>query len=327
MMGDVTMAAPVRFNNKRMKMRSEIMKKMMGMAVILLFLGTAAFGADWESRLPDSTPEQVRAYAREAVRAGVAPDQIITLTAKMEENRFNERLTIRALEIVINARQEKLPVEPILSKAREGIAKRIPAQTTVQAMATVHSRYALAFQNARSIVTDEKQQQTLGRTIAEGLTAGMQQRDMVRMTEMLLQQSRQLGKEQRNELAVQSFQTVRDMARLGVSSPAVGNVICQALQHQFSAQEMTQMRNAFVADAKYGKTENIAQQYGAQIGSGARAGGLGSAGGTAGPGDPGGGPGAGQGSGGTGGGAGGGGGGAGDGGGGGGGGAGGGGGR
>ena len=134
-MGDVTMAAPVRFNNKRMKIRSKIMKKMMGMAAILLFLGTAAFGADWESRLPSNTPEQVLARAREAVRAGVDPDQIITLTAKMEENRFNERLTIRALEIVINARQEKLPVEPILSKAREGIAKRIPAQTTVQAMA------------------------------------------------------------------------------------------------------------------------------------------------------------------------------------------------
>lgn len=302
-MGDVTMAAPVRFNNKRMKIRSKIMKKMMGMAAILLFLGTAAFGADWESRLPSNTPEQVLARAREAVRAGVDPDQIITLTAKMEENRFNERLTIRALEIVINARQEKLPVEPILSKAREGIAKRIPAQTTVQAMETVHSRYALAFQNARSIVTDEKQQQALGRTIAEGFTAGVQPRDMVRMTDMLLQQSRQLSKEQRSELAVRSFQTVREMARLGVPSPAVGDVICQALQHQFSAQEMTQMRNAFVADAKYGKAENIAQQYGAQIGSGARAGGLGSAGGTAGPGGPGGGPGAGQGSGGTGGGA------------------------
>ncbi len=301
-MGDVTMAAPVRFNNKRMKIRSKIMKKMMGMAAILLFLGTAAFGADWESRLPSNTPEQVLARAREAVRAGVDPDQIITLTAKMEENRFNERLTIRALEIVINARQEKLPVEPILSKAREGIAKRIPAQTTVQAMETVHSRYALAFQNARSIVTDEKQQQALGRTIAEGFTAGVQPRDMVRMTDMLLQQSRQLSKEQRSELAVRSFQTVREMARLGVPSPAVGDVICQALQHQFSAQEMTQMRNAFVADAKYGKAENIAQQYGAQIGSGARAGGLGSAGGTAGPGGPGGGPGAGQGSGGTGGG-------------------------
>ena len=302
-MGDVTMAIPVRFNNKRMKIRSKIMKKMMGMAAILLFLGTAAFGADWESRLPSNTPEQVLARAREAVRAGVDPDQIITLTAKMEENRFNERLTIRALEIVINARQEKLPVEPILSKAREGIAKRIPAQTTVQAMETVHSRYALAFQNARSIVTDEKQQQALGRTIAEGFTAGVQPRDMVRMTDMLLQQSRQLSKEQRSELAVRSFQTVREMARLGVPSPAVGDVICQALQHQFSAQEMTQMRNAFVADAKYGKAENIAQQYGAQIGSGARAGGLGSAGGTAGPGGPGGGPGAGQGSGGTGGGA------------------------
>lgn len=278
------------------------MKKMIGVAAILFFLGTTAFGADWEGRLPSGTPEQVRAGAREAVRAGVDPDQIATLTAKMEENRFPERLTIRALEIVRNARQEKLPVEPILSKAREGIAKHIPAQMTVQAMETVHSRYALAFRNARSIVTDEKQQQALGRTIAEGLTAGVQKRDIVRMTEMLQQQSRQLSKEQRNELAVQSFQTVREMARLGVPSAAVGDVIGRALQHQFTAREMAQMRSAFIADAKYGKAENVARHYGAQIGAGARAGGLSSSGGGVGPGGPegpGGGPGASQGSGGN----------------------------
>jgi len=278
------------------------MRRMIGLATFLLLMGTTAYGADLDSRLPSGTSERVRASAREAVRAGVNPDEVASLTAKMEENRFGERLTIRAHEIVMNARQERLPVEPIMNKAHEGIAKRVAAEKTVQAMETVRSRYAMAFQNARSIVAGEKQQQTLGRTIAEGLAAGIQQRDMVRMAERLQQQSRQLSREQRNELAVQSFQTVREMARLGVSSVAVGDVICQALQHQFTAREMAQMRTAFTAEARYGKAENIAQQYGTQIGGGARAGGLGSAGGAAGSGAPGGGSGAGQGGGGAGGG-------------------------
>jgi len=278
------------------------MRRMIGLATFLLLMGTTAYGADLDSRLPSGTSERVRASAREAVRAGVNPDEVASLTAKMEENRFGERLTIRAHEIVMNARQERLPVEPIMNKAHEGIAKRVAAEKTVQAMETVRSRYAMAFQNARSIVAGEKQQQTLGRTIAEGLAAGIQQRDMVRMAERLQQQSRQLSREQRNELAVQSFQTFREMARLGVSSVAVGDVICQALQHQFTAREMAQMRTAFTAEARYGKAENIAQQYGTQIGGGARAGGLGSAGGAAGSGAPGGGSGAGQGGGGAGGG-------------------------
>ena len=278
------------------------MRRMVGIATALLLIGTAAFGADWESKMPAGTSERVRASAREAIRAGVDPDEVVVLTAKMEENRFGERLTLRAHEIVMAARQERLPMDPIVNKAYEGIAKRVAAEKTVQAMETVRSRYSLAFREARTITAEEKQQQALGRTIAEGLAAGIREREMARITEELQQQSRQLSREQRSELALQSLQASREMARLGVSSVAVGDVICQALQHQFTAREMAQMRTAFTAEARYGKAENIAQQYGTQIGGGARAGGLGSAGGAAGSGAPGGGSGAGQGGGGAGGG-------------------------
>jgi len=253
----------------------------MVMVMVSLLTGTAASAADWESRLPAATSEQVRASAREAVRAGVNPEEVVALTARMQENRFGERLTVRAHEIVAAARQERLPVDAIVNKAYEGIAKHVTAERTVQAMETVHSRYASAFQAARTIATEERQQQALGRTIAEGLAAGIRERDMARITESLQQQSRQLGREERNELAVQSVQTGREMARLGVSSLAVADVVCQALQHQFTAREMAQMRNAFTAQARYGKAESLAQQYGAQIGSGARAGGLGASGGGA----------------------------------------------
>lgn len=257
------------------------MRKMIGIAAVLLLMGTTAFSAEWDSRLPDGTSERVRASAREAIRAGVDPDEVVALTARMEENRFEERLTIRAHEIVMAARQEKLPLEPIVNKAYEGIAKRVAAEKTVQAMDAVRSRYSAAFREARAIAAEEKQQQTLGRTIAEGLAAGIRERDMARITEGLRQQNRQLSREQRDELAVQSFQAVREMARWGVPSVAVADVVCQALQHQFTAREMAQMRNSFTAEARYGKAESTAQQYGAQIGGGIRAEGLGAAGGGA----------------------------------------------
>ena len=255
------------------------MRRMIAIVPVLLLMGATAFGADVDSRLPAGTSERIRVSTREMIRAGVDPDEAIAFTVKMEENRFGERLTIRAHEIVMAALQERLPVEPLVNKVREGIAKRVAAERTVQAMEMVRSRYSLAFREARAITADEKQQQVLGRTIAEGLTAGIQQRDMARVTERLQQQSRQLTREQKNELALQSFQTVREMARLGVVSSSVGDVVCQALQHQFTAREMEQMRNSFTAQARYGKAESIAQQYSAQIGGGVRGGELGTSGG------------------------------------------------
>ena len=272
------------------------MRRMIGIAALLLLLGTTVYAADVDSRLPSGTSERIRASVREAIHAGVDPDEVVALTTRMEESRFSEQLMIRAHEIVMATRQEGLPVELVVNKAYEGIAKRVEAERIVQAMDVVHSRYSVAFHTARTMATDEKQQQALGTTIAEGLAAGVREKEMARITENLQQQDRRFGRDQRAELAIQSFQTVREMARLGVPSITVADVVCQALQHQFTAREMAQMRNAFAAEAGYGKADSIAQQYGAQIGGGAKAGGLGTAAGS-GSGGPGGGSGTGSGAG------------------------------
>lgn len=258
------------------------MKKIIGIVAVLLWMATAAFGADWESQLPAATSERVRESAREAIRAGVDPDEVAALTAKMAENRFSEQLTVRAHAIIASARRDNLPVDPILGKALEGMAKKVETERTVQAMEAVRSRYAFGFRQAQALASDERQKQALGRTIAEGLTAGIRQRDIERMAERVQQQDRQINREQKNELALQSFQTAREMARLGTLSKTVADVVCQALQSRFTAREMEQMRNTFRNEAKYGKAESIAQQYGAQIGGGSRAEGLGSAGGAGG---------------------------------------------
>lgn len=256
------------------------MRRMAGIAICLLLLVTNTYGADVESRVPAGTSERIKASIREVIRAGVNPDEVTALTISMEENRFSERLTIRAHEIIMAAKQEGLPVAPIVSKAYEGIAKRVEAERTVQAMDAVRSRYSTAFRTAaRTLTADEKQQQVLGRVIAEGLAAGIREREMERITENLRDHNRSMNRNERAELAVQSFQTVRDMARLGASSITAADVVCQALKHQFTVREMVQMRNAFAAEARYGKPDSVAQQYGAQIGAGTRAEGLGKAGG------------------------------------------------
>jgi hypothetical protein len=274
----VTMTHSARFNVKREE-RSKTMRRMIGIATFLLLFVANAYGADVESRLPAGTSERIKASIREVIRTGVDPDEVAALTIRMEENRFSERLTIRAHEIIMAAKQEGLPVAPIVSKAYEGIAKRVEAERTLQAMDAVRSRYSTAFRTAaRTLTADEKQQQVLGRIVAEGLAAGIREREMDRITENLREHNRWMNRSERAELAVQSFQTVRDMARLGVPSITVADVVCQALKHQFTALEMVQMRNAFTAETRYGKPDSVAQRYGAQIGAGMRAEGLGKAG-------------------------------------------------
>lgn len=250
------------------------MKRVIAAAAMLLIIGTAVYEADGNDRMSAETSNRIGDSIREVIRAGVDPDQINTLTSRLEEYRFGEPFILRTHEIVLRAWKEKLPIDPIINKAYEGIAKRVAAGKTLLAIEAVHHRYSLAFYEARSITAENKQQQVLGKVIAEGLTAGIRDKDTIRISQDVRQQNRRITSEQKNDLALQCFQTVREMARLGVSSTTATDIVCLALQHQFTAREIAKMRESFATEAKYGKAENIAQQYGVQISGGARGAGL-----------------------------------------------------
>jgi uncharacterized membrane protein YgcG len=243
---------------------------------ILLAIATAGFGADWSSRLPAGTSDAVKARIADAIHAGVDADAAVALARRMEENQFGEDHKVRVYKIIMAAQQEDLPVSPIVNKAYEGMAKRVEAERIVQAMEAVRSRYSISFQQARALTAEERQRRALGQTIAEGLAAGILERDLARITENVRKQTRQFDREQANLLSLLSLQVARDMARFGVLSGTLTDVVCRALQNRFTAREMERMRNSFINEARYGKAETIAQQFGAQIGAGSRAEGLGS---------------------------------------------------
>jgi hypothetical protein len=251
------------------------MKQIIMILSILLLIGTSGFGADWQSRLPAGISDPIRTHIEKAVRAGLSPEGAIALTKRMEENRFGDDLTVRAYEIIQTALKEGLPVDPIMNKASEGMAKKEKPEKVLQAMETVRMRYFLAFQQVRTVTADEKQQLALAQVIAEALAAGITEKDLSRLMENLRQQTRQLSREQTNTLSLQSFQVARDMARLRVSSETVTDVVSQALQNSYSSREMEQMRKSFTNDARHGNADSVAKQYSAQIGAGSRGVGFG----------------------------------------------------
>jgi hypothetical protein len=193
----------------------------------------------------------------------------------------------------MNAQREGLPVGPIMNKAHEGMAKRVQDRNIVQAMESVRSRYAFAHQQANLITQNRAQMHLIGNTIVQGLAAGMNHEDVGRIMQSFQNRAQELSGADAEELARETFTAARTMARLGVSSELATDLVCQALQHRYSARQMKTMRNSFMTRARNANPTNLAKSYANAIKGGKGAESLGSpgmrgAGVSGGPGGPGG---------------------------------------
>jgi len=266
------------------------MKKICLMVCAVLFCASLAFGDEVEESLSTLATEQVKVNTRAMINAGINSDGAIKMTRLMLENRFSEEHALRAQQIIMNAHQQGLPVEPIMGKAHEGMAKQIQAKNIVRAMEQVRSRYAFAHEQARALTHERSEIRTMGNTIAKGLAAGMNQEDIRGITISLQERARQMTRAQTMELAQESFKATRDMARLGLSSKDTTDLVCLALQNSYTARKMENMRNSFMTQSRSSHPTHLANSYFNAIKGGKSADSLGSSssGGPSGPEGPGG---------------------------------------
>ena len=94
------------------------------------------------------------------------------------------------------------------------------------------------------------------------------------MTEALQQRARieTMTASRLGPLAVETFTTARDMARLGVSPGVATEVLSQAIQHRYSAAEMQMMRRSFSNQSRQASPNTLAERYAQGIRGGATAG-------------------------------------------------------
>ena len=71
-----------------------------------------------------------------------------------------------------------------------------------------------------------------------------------------------------DNLAIQTIQTARTMARLDVQTSDISGILCQALQNQYSDQEMKLLRGQIIEQAHQTSSLQIANQYAGSIGKG-----------------------------------------------------------
>jgi len=254
------------------------MKKICLITCAIVFCASLAFGDEVEDKLSPMATEELKAGTKEMIRSGINSDDAIQMTKLMLQNRFNHQLILRAQHIIMNAQREGLPVGPIMNKAHEGMTKRVQHKNLVQAMERVRSRYAFAYQQAKTITQNRAQMHHIGNTIAQGLAAGMNQEDVGRIMQRFQHRAQEMTRADAEELARETFTATRTMARLGVSSKAATDLVCQALQNRYTAREMKTMRNSFMTRSRNENPTNLAKSYANEIQGGKGSGSQGSPG-------------------------------------------------
>jgi hypothetical protein len=252
------------------------MKKICFITCTILLCASLAFGDEVEDKLSPMATEQLKANTREMIRSGINSDDAIRMTQLMLQNRFRHQLILEAQHIIMNAQREGLPVGPIMNKAQEGMTKRVQHKSIVQAMERVRSRYAFAYEQAKTIAQNRAQMHDIGNTIALGLAAGMNQEDVGRIMERFQHRAQEMSGADAEELARGTFMATRTMARLGVSSEATTELVCQALLNRYTAREMEAMRTSFMTRSRNENPTNLAKSYANEIQAGKGSGSPGS---------------------------------------------------
>jgi len=235
------------------------------LALILVLSATAALADAIDDGLPANSPAAVKASARQAIQNGLNTQSVVKVTRAMLQNKFDERQVQLAHTLMIEAKNSGMPVQPLMNKAFEGMAKSVPPPLIVGAMQTVQSRNAFAFQRAARLTRDKSRTENLGRALAAALAAGLSEPDADKITKMVQQRAGSMNSDRAYSLAMESFQTARDVSRLGVSSQAVTNMVTGALSKGFNHDDMRAMRSSFMMQAQHTEPQNLARGYASAI--------------------------------------------------------------
>lgn len=233
-----------------------------------LLFAVAAFGDVIDDSLPSDTPQAVKASARQAVQSGLDRDSVVKLTRAMLQNQFSARQIQQAHSLMVEAENGGLPVQPLSNKAFEGMAKGVDPNLILGAMQTVQSRNAFAHRQAARLSRNKSQTDNLAHVLSTALSAGFARQDADKITRMLQQRSQTMKSDRAYSLALECYNTARNVSRLGVSSDAVSGMLANALNKGFDHNEMQALRSAFMAQAQQSQPQDLAHSYSAAIQAG-----------------------------------------------------------
>ena len=238
-----------------------MMKNIIITVFFLLVYASIVFADAVEDRLPPETPDKLKASTRQMILTGLEDDDVIKMTRSMLENKFTIDNTLKAQQVIMKAHTEGLPLEPLKNKVFEGITKNVKPDRIVRAMEMVRMRYTFAYEQVAVLTKDKTQIGRLGTTLSAALAAGLENPDAVQVCSMIQNRAKAMNRSAHGSLAFETLKAARDMARLSITSQAVADVLIQALQKDYRAEEMKSMRASFMKHSRTGSPQNLAKSY------------------------------------------------------------------
>lgn len=248
------------------------MKTSIAVIIVSLFIAIQHGSAESsDSGEAFSAKEQVRLVHQ----PGVTPDGTEELIRVMKTNRFTLTNIREIQQRIRDLDEQDIPVEPLMSKVHEGLAKDIEPQRIVTATERVQQRYEYAYREARKFGLDETKTDTIGDITAKTLAAGLKVKECDQIMEQLRIRTRVMEQDQACSLITETLKTGRIMAHRDVDSTMVAELLTTALRYSYNADDVVVMRQTFMKTIRARNAEMVAQHFSYNISNGIKAGQLG----------------------------------------------------
>lgn len=228
------------------------MKRLLLALCFVFFIPFLSFADEVDKGLPSDTSSRIKESARQVIQLGIKPDAVIKMTQSMISDNFTEQQIIAGHEILLKAKKQNLDLaeEDIINKLHEGIAKKQKAEKILQVMEVVEARYELANTYTQNLKMDDEQSRAMTKHIVDSLTAGVETTSMNKIMGMLQQTTKNASKDETIKLNEKTFETTRTMARSGVDSKDIVDVLNNAFNRKYNSGQMEILGNTFMTQAR-----------------------------------------------------------------------------
>ena len=241
--------------------------KRMVLIFILLLTTTAYAGAPQEG--DSAAMLQFKNVEKQLVRQGEPEDEAVALIQAMNRAHFTVEQMTQAANQLQSGGEPGITAEAVREKINEGIVKRIPPETILQATARVKSRFEFAMNLAGQL--DNKNQAQLGKTLADCLSAGLTEEDARSIAASLQTRTQNYDADASlPNLKMETMYTVRDLARQGVNSATTTGLIGAALAQGYGVGAMRTLRES-LRNTETDNIEGMTRKFASAVAHGVKA--------------------------------------------------------
>jgi|GEM_PF-2558296 len=203
-------------------------------ALLVLYIG---FGVG-----PVIAGQAVADEQQAVTRSGQDQENLDQVQRVMTQAGYSAELRLRIENTLRAGTHQGVPKEVLVDKIREGIAKGVAPDRVNMALLRINQRFAFAGKIAGDLATDRQQVQAMTRVIADGLRAGLGEKDAARIRTQVRNQAGDMNLRQRVMIAQEAFLTARDWSRHQVASGKVAEVIGLVLQRKLGVEGLRALR-------------------------------------------------------------------------------------